>query len=53
MWNTETAQAACGGSPWASTFLDSFRYLNQNAAFWRSKGFKVVLHNTLAPPTMR
>ena len=30
IWNTETAQAACGGSPWASTFLDTFRYLNQN-----------------------
>lgn len=47
LWNTETAQAACGGSPWASTFLDSFRYLNQNAAL-AQKGVKVVMHNTLA-----
>lgn len=47
LWNTETAQAACGGSPWASTFLDSFRYLNQLGAL-AQKGVKVVLHNTLA-----
>jgi heparanase len=47
LWNTETAQAACGGSPWASTFLDTFRYLNQNAAL-AQKGVQVVLHNTLA-----
>ena len=25
LWITETADAACGGNPWASTFLDSFR----------------------------
>jgi heparanase len=47
MWNTETAQAACGGAPWASTFLDTFRYLNQNAAL-AQKGVQVVMHNTLA-----
>lgn len=47
LWNTETAQAACGGSPWASTFLDSFRYLNQNAVL-AQKGVQVVMHNTLA-----
>ncbi|MBK8631480.1 MAG: hypothetical protein IPN84_15190 [Sphingomonadales bacterium] len=47
LWNTETAQAACGGSPWASTFLDSFRYLNQNGIL-AQKGVQVVLHNTLA-----
>lgn len=47
LWNTETAQAACGGAPWASTFLDTFRYLNQNAAL-AQKGVQVVLHNTLA-----
>ena len=47
MWNTETAQAACGGSPWASTFLDTFRYLNQNAAL-AQQGLQVVMHNTLA-----
>lgn len=47
IWNTETAQAACGGSAWASTFLDSFRYLNQNAVL-AQKGVQVVMHNTLA-----
>jgi hypothetical protein len=47
IWNTETAQAACGGSPWAATFLDSFRYLNQNGAL-AQKGVEVVMHNTLA-----
>jgi heparanase len=47
MWNTETAQAACGGSPWASTFLDSFRYLNQNAAL-AQLGLQAIQHNTLA-----
>ncbi|MEY4761953.1 MAG: hypothetical protein RLZZ200_1809 [Pseudomonadota bacterium] len=47
IWNTETAQAACGGSPWASTFLDSFRYLNQLGVLAR-KGVQAVLHNTLA-----
>ncbi|MBA4766127.1 MAG: hypothetical protein H2049_00655 [Porphyrobacter sp.] len=47
IWNTETAQAACGGSPWASTFLDSFRYLTQNAVL-AQKGVQVVMHNTLA-----
>jgi hypothetical protein len=29
MWLTETGQAACGGDRWASTYLDSFRYLDQ------------------------
>lgn len=47
LWNTETAQAACGGSSWASTFLDSFRYLNQNGLL-AQKGVQVVMHNTLA-----
>jgi len=47
IWNTETAQAACGGSPWASTFLDSFRYLNQLGVL-AQKGVQVVMHNTLA-----
>ncbi len=47
IWNTETAQAACGGSPWASTFLDTFRYLNQNGAL-AQKGVQVLMHNTLA-----
>ena len=47
LWLNETAQAACGGSPWASTFLDSFRYLNQLGVL-AQKGVAVVAHNTLA-----
>jgi len=47
IWNTETAQAACGGSPWASTFRDSFRYVNQLGVL-AQRGVKVVMHNTLA-----
>ncbi len=47
LWLNETAQAACGGSPWASTFIDSFRYLNQLGTL-AQKGVQVVAHNTLA-----
>jgi hypothetical protein len=47
LWVTETADAACGGNSWASTFLDSFRYLNQLGSLAR-KGVQVVIHNTLA-----
>ncbi|MEW9856576.1 hypothetical protein [Novosphingobium sp. M1R2S20] len=46
MWVTETAQAACGGSPWAATFLDTFRYVNQ-LGLLAQKGVRVVFHNTL------
>jgi heparanase len=47
LWITETADAACGGNPWASTFLDSFRYLVQHASL-AQRGVKVIMHNTLA-----
>lgn len=46
MWNTETGQAACGGDRWASTFLDTFRYLNQLGSLARL-GVQVQIHNTL------
>ncbi len=46
LWLNETAQAACGGSPWASWFRDSFRYVNQLGAL-AQKGVAVVAHNTL------
>ncbi len=46
VWLTETADAACGGNPWASTFLDSFRYLDQLGRLAR-QDVKVVMHNTL------
>jgi hypothetical protein len=47
LWVTETADAACGGNPWGSMFLDSFRYLDQLGRLARS-GVQVVAHNTLA-----
>lgn len=47
LWLNETAQAACGGSPWAATFLDSFRYVNQLGGLAQA-GVQVVAHNTLA-----
>jgi len=47
IWVTETAQAACGGSPWAATFLDTFRYLDQLGRLAR-QGVSAVFHNTLA-----
>ncbi len=47
LWITETADAACGGNPWASTFLDVFRYLDQHARL-AQQGVRVIAHNTLA-----
>jgi heparanase len=47
LWLTETADAACGGNPWASTFLDSFRYLDQLGRLSK-RGVQVNMHNTLA-----
>lgn len=47
LWLNETAQAACGGAPWAASFADSFRYLNQ-LGILAQKGVQVVAHNTLA-----
>ena len=47
IWITETAGAACGGNPWASTFLDTFRYVDQMGRLAK-QGVKVIFHNTLA-----
>lgn len=47
VWLTEVGDAACGGNPWAKTFLDSFRYLDQLGRLARD-GVSVVAHNTLA-----
>ncbi len=46
LWLTETGETACGGDPWASTFIDSFRYINQLGTLAR-RGVKTVMHNTL------
>lgn len=47
IWLTETAEAACGGDPFAGQFADTFRFLNQLGTL-AQKGVKVVMHNTLA-----
>jgi hypothetical protein len=47
LWITETADSACGGNPWASTFLDTFRYVIEHASLVR-RGVKIIMHNTLA-----
>lgn len=47
LWLTETAETACGGDPLASTFIDTFRYLNQ-LGILAQKGVATVMHNTLA-----
>ncbi len=47
LWLTETGETACGGDPWASTYLDTFRYLDQLGRLARG-GVKVQMHNTLA-----
>lgn len=47
LWITETADTACGGNPWGSTFLDTFRYLVQHAGL-AQQGVQVIMHNTLA-----
>jgi heparanase 1 len=47
IWLTETAETACGGNPLATTFTDSFRYLEQLGRLAK-KNVKVVMHNTFA-----
>jgi len=47
LWLTETAEAACGGNPWAASFIDSFRYLDELGRLAK-RGVQVVAHNTLA-----
>jgi hypothetical protein len=47
IWLTETAQAACGGSPWAATFVDVPRFVDQLGRLAR-QSVAAVFHNTLA-----
>ncbi len=47
IWLTETAEAACGGNPWAAMYIDNFRYLEQLGRLAK-KGVQVVMHNTLS-----
>lgn len=45
-WNTETADTACGGNRWGSTFIDTFRYLDQLGRLAK-QDVHLVAHNTL------
>jgi len=47
MWLTETGEAGCGGDPWASQFVETFRYVDQLGTLAK-KNVKVVMQNTLA-----
>ena len=47
IWLTETAETACGGNPWAATYIDAFRYLQQLGRL-AERSVQVVMHNTLA-----
>jgi heparanase len=47
IWVTEIADATCGGNPWASSFLDTFRYVDQLARLAK-RGVKVHMHDSLA-----
>ncbi len=46
LWLTETGETACGGNAWASTFTDTFRYVEQLGRLAKM-GVQVVMHNTL------
>ncbi|WP_163326240.1 hypothetical protein [Draconibacterium mangrovi] len=46
IWLTETAEAACGGNPWASAYNDCFRYLEQLGRLAKND-VQVVMHNTI------
>ena len=47
IWITEAGESSCGGDPWAKTFLDTFRYLDQLGRLARH-GVRTIMHNTLA-----
>jgi len=47
VWVTETAETGCGGDPWSSTYVDTFRYLNQHGRL-AQKGVQIIAHNTLS-----
>lgn len=47
IWVTEMAEAACGGDAWATTFLDTFRYVDQMGRLAK-RGAAAIFHNTLS-----
>ena len=47
LWVTESGEAACGGSTWASTYMDVIRTVNEYGRF-ATLTDGVIFHNTLA-----
>ena len=47
LWVTESGEAACGGSTWASTYLDVIRTVNELGRF-ATLTDGIIFHNTLA-----
>lgn len=47
LWITESADGACGGNTWASTFAETFRYVDELARFNKIAD-GIIFHNTLA-----
>ncbi len=47
LWLTETGEASCGGDTWASTFVDSFRLLDQFGDL-AQHSVRSIMYNTLA-----
>lgn len=47
IWLTETGGAACGGSPWHATFLDTFRMMDQQARLAK-QGLSAIFVSALA-----
>ena len=47
IWVTESGEAACGGSTWASTYLDVLRTINELGRFC-TLTHGIIFHNTLA-----
>ena len=45
IWITETGDTACGGNPWAATFLDTFRYVNQMGTRGHAAGITLLAIN--------
>lgn len=45
IWITETGGDGCGGSPWAMTFLDSFRFVDQEARLAKLGASVIINHD--------
>lgn len=48
IWNTETGGAACGGTRWQTTFLDSFRFIDTQARLAKQGMDAIFTHAILS-----